>query len=247
MGNKDPDSGPFGVGSAASSCTKNVTGYFGKVLNGEYGNYGVKGMHANFFDSPGFSDSDACLIEKNKKYIATHFDQSISMFVYIFSSFNPRFNSNVQLVFKQLHDWSMGQIWKNFVVLLGRTKFDYDSIIGRFTQGNIAKTTETQLFIDEVIDKLTQLAEDDKWMKTLADGTQANMTRSDFEQIRFSHLNVDQIRHCNLDSDGRIDIRTSRLCWQYPNFNETDSGFQYKLDYGLFQNIFRMPSFSTSS
>ena len=53
MGNDDPDRGPFGTGDTSQSCTRHVDGYFGQILNGQFNEYGVEGIHANFFDTPG--------------------------------------------------------------------------------------------------------------------------------------------------------------------------------------------------
>ena len=188
LGNKNPETGPFGVGRKADSCTREVSGYHGRILNGEFGAYGVSGLEANFFDTPGFSDSDICLIEKNKKQIAQNFERPIDMFVYLYPAHNPRFNSNLQHVFKQLNDWTMGNIWNNFVIVFGRTTFYASEVDSRFENDESIRTQKQEL-VDEIKKALGENAVNDGWKRTLPNGEEREMTSEDFESIQFSLLN----------------------------------------------------------
>ena len=215
MGNQDPDAGPFGVGDSTHSCTKDVTGYSGSILNKKYTKYGIQGLQANFYDTPGFSDSDSCLIEKNKKLIAKNLDKEIDMFLYVWSS--PRFLGKIKEVFKQLNDWTAGQIWKNFVIVFAKLGFDNRHVKQRFDKGESAEL-KIKTDVEAIIEDLGKEARDQQWMiKDENTQKERQMNPSDFENIKYSMLNVNQITHCKLNESGFFD--SSEHCWKQPDLD----------------------------
>ena len=56
--------------------------------------------------------------------------------------------------------------------------------------------------------------------------TSRPLKNSDFQNIKYSALNVNQNRYCKIDESGKIS-RKSRLCWKMPEFDEYGSYSSY--------------------
>ena len=50
---------------------------------------------------------------------------------------------------------------------------------------------------------------------------------SDFDNIKYSALNVNQNKYCKIDESGKISRKSRRLCWKMPEFDEYGSYESY--------------------
>ena len=80
-----------------------------------------------------------------------------------------------------------------------------------------------------------QPAVSQKWMKKANnDEKERQMIPADFQNIRFSLLNMQQITKCKLNKLGRIDKQISKHCWKQPNLDDFDAYIEdYGSEYGL--------------
>ena len=75
FGNENPDEGFFGTGGTSTSCTRMSFEVSGLFYGGKLNSYGVHDMKMNLFDTPGFDDTDLCLIDQNNRQIAKKFEK----------------------------------------------------------------------------------------------------------------------------------------------------------------------------
>ena len=50
--------------------------------------------------------------------------------------------------------------------------------------------------------------------------TSRRLKNSDFDNIKYSALNVNQNKYCKIDESGKISRRSHRLCWKMPEFDD---------------------------
>ena len=50
--------------------------------------------------------------------------------------------------------------------------------------------------------------------------TSRRLEKSDFDNIKYSALNVNQNKYCKIDESGKISRRSHRLCWKMPEFDD---------------------------
>ena len=50
--------------------------------------------------------------------------------------------------------------------------------------------------------------------------TSRRLQNSDFDNIKYSALNVNQNKYCKIDESGKISRRSHRLCWKMPEFDD---------------------------
>ena len=178
------------------------------------------------------------MIQQNKKTIARELDKPIHTFIYLFGNDN-KFKSNTQDIFELLNEWTMGNIWDNFIIVYNRATFTQGNVKDRFDSMDelqwltenfgpeelFWKTKNKQLsFIKKT---LTERAEKKKWTRMITiDGIEQSrlMRKEDFDNIEISALNFEQARKCSL-IDGYIDSKASD-CWKLPII---DDNFDYKV------------------
>merc|ERR1712062_157751 len=107
------------------------------------------------------------------------------MFLYLYPSHNPKFNSQIQKVFKQLNDWTMGNIWDNFVIVFGRTTFNPYDVDTRYEE-DISQIGYKRELVEGYKNILSKIAQSEGWMRTLNNGEERKMSPADFSSIRFS-------------------------------------------------------------
>jgi len=217
MGFEFPDNGIFGTGGSAVSCTRKPRGVHGRFYSDLLINYGVESMAMNLYDTPGFADSDKCQIEANKQRIVEKFDQPIDVFGYLIDPHNPRIDANLQLIFKNLNEWTMGNIWSNLVFIYGRSQFDDQERFGRFRDGK-SYYTELEGKIQSIKETLWEMAQDGKWEKTFLDSetnevSSRPLERADFNNIKYSALNVNQNEWCSFIFSS-TDSEKEQYCWR---------------------------------
>merc|ERR1712130_11740 len=115
--------------------TRNVYAQNGKLFGGLYDKeLGLtKSLSINVFDTPGFSDANIENIRKNKLLISSAIKHQIHMIIYLVG---PRFDANIQLSLQMLNEWIAGHMWRNLVVLKGRTSFEPSAVDTRSQNGN---------------------------------------------------------------------------------------------------------------
>ena len=240
MGYDNPGEGVFGVGHKSVSCTRKPRGIHGRFYNDLLINYGVKSMAINLYDTPGFADSDKCQIEANKQRITEKFDKPIDVFGYIISDQNnPRIDADQQrkfyyiifnldlfqcynhiysVIFKNLNEWTMGNIWSNLVIIYGRSIFDNRLRNDRFDKEK-SYYQELEEKILDIRETLWKMAEDGNWEKTFLN-SQTNevisrpLERKDFDNIKYSALNVDQNRQCSFIFKKNAVSENDTHCWR---------------------------------
>jgi hypothetical protein len=229
----------FGCGKSSDSVTKNVKAQYGKYFGDIYREYGVKPMEVNIYDTPGFFDSDPNKIIQNKRLIAKQLDIEIDAFIFLLGE-NPRINSNTQKIFSTLHEWTLGRVWSNFVVAYGRTTFDHVDMLERakdnenFIGDQLAK-------LDEVKDKLWDIAERENWHIRLLDGADKKMVKTDFDHVKISLLNVAQNKYCNTTANDGM-IKENELCWKIPrrepaNLGDYENSYMDHVDYDTYWDV----------
>ena len=193
-------------------------------------------MRINVFDTPGFYDTDICQTRMNKMEIARQIDNEIDVFVYLMDSFNTKIDENIQNIFYQLNEWTMGQIWNNLLIVypkISRSSNDqYENFVDGKSQMKSIETTfnEMKLFLSEI-------SSQNKWNKTsFVDGqeNQQRLSTHDFENIQFSTLNVKQNKYCKFDENGRV-RQSSRACWKMPEYDDQQDYLSYD-DYMIYNN-----------
>jgi hypothetical protein len=176
----------------------------------------------NFYDTPGFADSDPCQIEKNKERIAATLDKSIDAFIFLTDHDNSRIDANQQMLFKMLNEWTMGHIWKNFIIGYPRMTFFHGD---RMNRAENAKSYLKELDIkkNQIKDSLWKMARDQEWKKRDENDQLVPMEQRDFDNIRVNALNVHQNKVCQFTSEQRIDKRKSDLerCSQLAYFDDS--------------------------
>jgi hypothetical protein len=229
----------FGCGKSSDSVTKNVKAQYGKYFGDIYREYGVKPMEVNIYDTPGFFDSDPNKIIQNKRLIAKQLDIEIDAFIFLLGE-NPRINSNTQKIFSTLHEWTLGRVWSNFVVAYGRTTFDHVDMLERakdnenFIGDQLAK-------LDEIKDKLWDIAERENWHIRLLDGADKKMVKTDFDHVKISLLNVAQNKYCNTTANDGM-IKENELCWKIPrrepaNLGDYENSYMDHTDYDTYWDV----------
>jgi hypothetical protein len=220
MGYEHPDEGVFGTGDTDVSCTRKPAGLHGKFYNNMLAGYGIEEMPINLYDTPGFADSNKCQIEANKKRIVEKFDKPIDVFGYLLDPVNPRIDANLQLIFENLNEWTMGNIWSNLVIIYGRADFSIEKREDRFYDRE-SYYKELDEKIQSIRERLWEMAQDGNWKKTFIDSktdqvTSRLLVREDFDNIQYSALNVNQNRKCDFGPDGKIvtDGNKSKNCWK---------------------------------
>jgi GTP-binding protein EngB required for normal cell division len=217
LGYQDPDSGPFGTANSAQSCTRSPRGVHADFYNNFLEQYGIERMKMNLFDTPGFGDSDTCQIEANKRRIANQFSKEIDGFIFLINHKNPRFNQNLQKIYKMLNEWTMGTIWQNIIFVYPRVTFtDFDRN-GRLKDGDTWFSIMKQKR-KELIKELVAVSERENWkIRNITDGSVRELVLSDFENIRTNALNVNQNDECRLSMGG---ISQTKHCWKLAKLDE---------------------------
>ena len=222
MGGLNPDTGFFGTSGSDISCTRGVKGVSGQFYGGRLTHYDVEPMLVNFYDTPGFADSDPCQIEKNKERIVAALKNPIHAFIFLTDHLNSRIDANQQELFNMLNEWTMGHIWNNLIVGYPRMTFDHNDRMNR-----IDKDTSYYKDLDakkEVLKKtLWTLASKGGWKKRDQNDRLVPMKVHDFDNIKVNALNVHQNTVCLFNDDGRVDTRNSDLsrCNQLAIFDES--------------------------
>jgi hypothetical protein len=140
-------------------------------------------------------------------------DIEIDVFIFLLGE-NPRIDINTQRIFSTLHEWTLGRVWSNFIIAYSRTKFGHFDMLKRanddenFIDDQMAK-------LDEVKDKLWDIAKRENWHIRLMDGNDKKMVKTDFDNVKISLLNVEQNKYCNTTANHGI-IRENKLCWKIP-------------------------------
>merc|ERR1712176_448121 len=183
---------------------------------------GVEPMMMNFYDTPGFADSDPCQIEKNKERIAATLDKPIHAFIFLTDHSNSRINANQKMLFKMLNEWTMGHIWNNLIVSYPRMTFSHDNKMNR-VDAETSFLKQLDIKESQIKHSLWELASDQEWKKRDENDHLVPMEQRDFDNIRVNALNVHQNKVCQFTSDGRIDKRKSDLqrCSQFAYFDES--------------------------
>ena len=222
MGNLDPNTGYFGTSDSHLSCTRGASGVSGYFYDQLLTSYNVEPMLMNFYDTPGFADSDPCQIEKNKERIASTMDKPIDAFIFLTHHDNSRINANQQMLFKMLNEWTMGHIWNNLIIGYPRMTFFHGDRMNRADNGN-SYLKELDIKKNQIKKSLWQMATDQEWKKRDENDQLVPMEQRDFDNIRVNALNVHQNKVCQFTSDGRIDKRKSDLqrCSQLAYFDES--------------------------
>lgn len=251
MGNLDPNTGYFGTSNSHVSCTRGATGVSGFFYNQLLTSYGVEPMEMNFYDTPGFADSDPCQIEKNKERIAAALENPIHAFVFLTDHSNSRINANQQMLFKMLNEWTMGHIWNNFVIAYPRMKFNHNEKMDRIDQAT-SFYKELEKKKEELKSTLWKMATKEEWKKRNNNDQLVPMEKRDFDNIRVNALNVHQNTVCHFTDEGRIDKRKSDLarCSQLAYIDKTSLDYIISDDstemFDVETNPFATDSFSTN-
>ena len=220
MGQQDPNIGFFGTSDSDDSCTRGVKGINGYFYGQKLSSYNVKPMLINLFDTPGFADSDPCQIEKNKERIAATLSDPIHAFIFLTDHSNSRIDANQQKLFTMLHEWTMGNIWSNFIIGYSRMTFNYNDKMNRIDDGSsFQKQLNNKK--EEIKKTLWKIATEQEWKKRVNDQL-VPMTMLDFDNIRVNALNVNQNKVCHF-TDGHIDRSITDLnrCYQLSRFDES--------------------------
>jgi len=222
MGNLDPNTGYFGTSGSRASCTRGASGVSGYFYGELLTSYDVEPMMMNFYDTPGFADSDPCQIEKNKERIAATLDKPIHAFIFLTDDDNSRIDANQQMLFKMLNEWTMGHIWNNLIVGYPRMTFSHADKMNRF-DAETSFLEQLEVKKSEIKQTLWELASDQEWKKLDKNDQLVPMEKRDFDEIRVNGLNVHQNTVCHFTSDGRIDKRKSDLerCSQLAYFDDS--------------------------
>jgi hypothetical protein len=210
MGNLDPNTGYFGTSSSHASCTRGATGVSGYFYGQLLTSYNVEPMMMNFYDTPGFADSDPCQIEKNKERIAATLDKPIHAFILLTDHSNSRINANQKMLFKMLNEWTMGHIWNNLIVSYPRMTFSHDDKMNR-VDAETSFLKQLDIKKSQIKHSLWELASDQEWKKRDENDHLVPMEQRDFDNVQVNALNVHQNKVCQFTSDGRIDKRKSDL------------------------------------
>ena len=178
------------------------------------------------------------MIMQNKKNIARQLDKPIHTFIYLFGDDN-KFKSSTQDIFELLNEWTMGNIWDNFIIVYNRATFTQSNVKDRFNSMKelqwltdnrgpeelFWKIKNEQLrFIKKTI---TQRAIKKKWTRIISnDGIRQSrlMRKEDFDNIKISALNFEQARKCGI-IDGYIDAKATD-CWKLPLM---EANYDYKV------------------
>lgn len=146
-------------------------------------------MPINVFDTPGFFDSDDCQMDNNKRQIASQIGQKIDVFAYFMDSNNARINSNIQKIFERLNEWTMGNIWRNLVIVYPRfTRSSAD----QFENSAMDKSKPKDLAknFQELKSFLAAKAKENNWKLTTVDTEGIESVRliqkNDFDNIKYS-------------------------------------------------------------
>ena len=178
------------------------------------------------------------MILQNKQTIARELDKPIHSFLYLFGHDN-KFKSNTQDIFELLNEWTMGNIWDNFIIVYNRASFTSEQVKDRFdtmdeVQWISDKFGPEELFwkikneqLSFIKETLTERAKQKKWTRLITvDGIQQRrlMQKEDFDNIKISALNFEQARKCTL-TNGFINSQASE-CWKLPML---DLNYDYKV------------------
>ena len=182
-------------------------------------------MPINVIDTPGFDDTNECKKEENHKLIASHIKTPIDVFAYFLNADDKRLDQTIQNHFKLLQEWTYGKIWNNLVIVYNRVNRSRDSQWDR-ANDFLSLKNEFDEKINNVKKFLWQnMTVENDWKRRIDDNSEQfiSMQESDFANIKYVTLNVDQNRHCNLNSDGLIDAKLKNTrCWKMPNLSETN-------------------------
>jgi hypothetical protein len=113
-----------------------------------------------------------------------------------------------------LHEWTLGRVWSNFIVAYGRTTFDHFDMLKR-ANDDVNFIDDQMTKLDEVKDKLWDIAKHENWHIRLMDGNDKKMVKTDFDNVKISLLNVEQNKYCNTTANHGM-IRENKLCWKIP-------------------------------
>jgi GTPase SAR1 family protein len=222
FGNENPDEGFFGTGATSTSCTRTSFGVSGLFYGGKLNSYGVHDMKMNLFDTPGFDDTDPCQIDRNNRKIAKKFEKRIDAFLFLLDFDNIRLNESLQQIFENLNNWTFGHIWNNLIFVFGRVKVDEYAINTRI-RDETSMHKELSRRLANIKEQIFKIATRKKWKKSILNnnetifGSTRYMTRSDFDNIKISALNVNQNTKCRLNEDGKI--QPNSFCWNRPIFD----------------------------
>ena len=221
-GQPDPNIGFFGTSSSHDSCTRGVKGVLTSFYGGRLASYNVKPYLMNLFDTPGFADSDPCQIEKNKERIAATLSEPIHAFIFLADHLNSRIDANQQKLFQMLNEWTMGHIWRNFIISYPRMTFHHNNKMDRIDRSTSFRK-ELNAKKEDLKQKLWKIASEQGWKKRDQNDDLIPMEKHDFDNIRVNALNVHQNKVCEFTDEGRIDKINSDLqrCSQLAVFDES--------------------------
>ena len=186
------------------------------------------------------------MILENKKKIARELDKQMHTFIYLFGD-THKFSSNTQDIFELLNEWTMGNIWDNFIIVFNKATFTTEQVNHRYTtmeemfhfgpEELVWKRYFEQL--NHIKETLTERALQKRWKRIVNVGGRQKsrlMKREDFDNIKISAVNFVQARQCAL-IDGIIDSHAFD-CWKSPIMNH-DFDYQIssdpdKMDYPQF-------------
>ena len=246
--------GPFQTSGGLTSCTRGVNSKRGLLFNDKFKSYNVTTMPINVIDTPGFDDTNECQKEENHKLIASHIRTPIDVFAYFLNADEDRLDQTIQNHFRLLQEWTYGKIWNNLVIVYNRVNRSNDLQLERAMDFSSIKNR-----FDEKINNLKHflwknMTVENDWKRRIDDSSDKSisMQESDFTNIKYVTLNVDQNRHCNLNKNGFIDAKSKNTrCWSMPNLSETNDYIideEYNIDFAddnwvlvddirIFQNI----------
>ena len=167
-----------------------MRGKHGTLFGNNFTAYNIHEMPINVVDTPGFFDSDECQMDINKRQIASQIGKKIDVFAYFMDSSNSRIDINIQKIFERLHNWTLGKIWSNLVIVYPRFTRSSGDQFDNSMEGQ-SKPRDLANRFQELKSFLASKAIENKWNLTTVDneGTESvrSISKSDFDNIRYSY------------------------------------------------------------
>ena len=123
----------------------------------------------------------------------------------------------------------MGNIWSNLVIIFGRSTFHPGERAERYyNEESLTQTLEKRL--QEIKDLLWDMAREGNWEKTYLDVetkkiTSKKLTKEDFNNIKYSALNVNQNTKCPFIMQKTTPNEKDQHCWRMATLT---SSFDYE-------------------